>query len=162
MIEFKGNLSKECMQFIVEYTWKRVALIMISLCIPFVIIAIIMGIIKDFIFLLILIPVALIVFLSCLKPGTKIYRKVFGKNGKNYDDVTWHIVIKENKIFAEGIGRYEVKYLKDIKKIVDMGNWYKLYFYFPHKSDLFVCQKSLLVQGTLTEFETLFKDKIIR
>ena len=64
--------------------------------------------------------------------------------------------------FAEGIQRSETKNLSNVKKVVDMGEWYKIYFYFPYKSNLFICQKDLLVKGTIEEFEELFSDKIIR
>ncbi len=65
-------------------------------------------------------------------------------------------------MFAEGIQRSETKNLSNVKKVVDMGEWYKIYFYFPYKSNLFICQKDLLVKGTIEEFEELFSDKIIR
>ena len=65
-------------------------------------------------------------------------------------------------ISAEGIQRSETKNLDDIKKVVDMGDFYKIYFYFPHKSNLFVCQKDLIIKGTIEEFEELFSAKIMR
>ena len=43
-----------------------------------------------------------------------------------------------------------------------MGDFYKIYFYFPHKSNLFVCQKDLIIKGTKEEFEELFSAKIMR
>ena len=47
------------------------------------------------------------------------------------------------------------------KKVVDMGDWYKIYFYFPHKSNIFLCQKDLIVQGTIEEFENIMYGKIV-
>ena len=38
----------------------------------------------------------------------------------------------------------------------------KIFFIFPYKSQRFVCQKDLLVQGTIEEFEAVFEGKIVR
>ena len=40
--------------------------------------------------------------------------------------------------------------------------YYKIFFIFPYKSQRFVCQKDLLVQGTIEEFEAVFEGKIVR
>ena len=45
----------------------------------------------------------------------------------------------------------------DIKSVYDYGEYYHFW-----QGDMFLCQKSLLVQGTLEEFEKLFDGKIIR
>lgn len=103
------------------------------------------------------------IFFSSLKPETKAYRKLYGKSGKIYDgELSWHIVIESDIISAEGIQRSETRFLKDVKKVVDMGDWYKIYFYFPNKSNIFICQKDLIIQGTIDEFERLFQEKIVR
>ena len=82
---------------------------------------------------------------------------------KTYEgDLQWNIVVEGNVISAEGIQRYEIKNLEDVKKVVDMGDFYKIYFYFPHKSNLFICQKDLLVKGTIEEFEKLFSSVMVR
>ena len=43
-----------------------------------------------------------------------------------------------------------------------MGEWYKFYFYFPHKSNMFICEKKSLVEGTIEKFEKEFQDKLVR
>ena len=102
-------------------------------------------------------------FFGSLKPSTKSYEMFFGKNGKIFEgELQWNIIIDQNLISAEGIQRSETKNLDDIKKVVDMGDFYKIYFYFPHKSNLFVCQKDLIIKGTIEEFEELFSAKIMR
>ena len=40
-----------------------------------------------------------------------------------------------------------------------MGTWYKIKFNLKFNM-YFVCQKDLLVEGTLEEFEEIFKDKL--
>lgn len=102
-------------------------------------------------------------FFASLRPGTSIYRKIYGKNGKVFDgELLWHIVIEGDTISAEGVQRSETRSIGDIKKVVDMGNCYKVYFYFPHKSNIFLCQKDLITQGTIEEFENMFSEAIQR
>lgn len=60
------------------------------------------------------------------------------------------------------LNRNESKDFVDVKKVVDMGDWYKFYFYFPHKSNIFICEKKSLVEGTPEEFEELFKDRLVK
>ncbi len=51
--------------------------------------------------------------------------------------------------------------LNDVKEVRDYGEFYSILF--PQgKSVMFVCQKDLLTQGTLEEFEALFEGKIVR
>ena len=106
------------------------------------------------------IPIALFMFFGSLKPSTKLYNMLLDKTYEG--DLQWNIVVEGNVISAEGIQRYEIKNLEDVKKVVDMGDFYKIYFYFPHKSNLFICQKDLLVKGTIEEFEKLFSSVMVR
>ena len=62
------------------------------------------------------------------------------------------VILNNNKI---------TRCFDDIVCVNDFGEHYKIKFKFPHKSIYFLCQKDLIVQGTLEEFETLFKDKIV-
>lgn len=161
MIEFNGRLSKECKRYFIESSWKLGFIIALMVCIPFMVLSIVLSIMRDWIFILMLIPVAMFIFFASLKPGTSIYRKLYGKNGKVYDgELLWHIVIEGDTISAEGVQRSETKSIGDIKKVVDMGNWYKIYFCFPHKSNIFLCQKDLIVQGTIEEFENIMYEKL--
>lgn len=51
--------------------------------------------------------------------------------------------------------------MKSVVSVIDMGTWYT--FKFDLKmNNFFVCQKDLLVEGTLEEFEKLFEGKIER
>ncbi len=47
----------------------------------------------------------------------------------------------------------------DVKKVYDIGNAYYISFYLP-KTPVCLCQKDLLVYGTLEGFEQLFQGKI--
>ena len=56
----------------------------------------------------------------------------------------------------------ESRYVDDVKSVRDYGEYYDLIFPYGKVSYSFVCQKDLLVQGTLAEFEALFEGKIER
>lgn len=95
-----------------------------------------------------------------LPPKSKLYNKI----NKNlyYQDIYCEIEIIDEVIYASMLNRNESKDFVDVKKVVDMGDWYKFYFFFPHKSDIFICEKKSLVEGTLEEFEKLFKDRLVK
>ncbi len=49
-----------------------------------------------------------------------------------------------------------------IKHILDYGDFYIIKFYFPNHWVDCICQKDLILEGTIEEFEQMFEDKIIR
>lgn len=71
------------------------------------------------------------------------------------------------RIDAEGSILYEcgrllnVVSIKSVKKVVDYGDFYYIQFPFLHLTNEVICQKELLTQGSMEEFEELFKDKLI-
>ena len=48
-----------------------------------------------------------------------------------------------------------------IKKVEEDDDWFYLKLRFP-KIDGFLCQKNLITEGTIEEFEEIFKDKLVR
>ena len=98
-------------------------------------------------------------FFILLKPGTKLYDFF---NVAYVGDLTFNIQISDGVLSAEIGKRCDVRNINDIKKIVDYGDWYKIYFYFPHKSNAFICQKDLIMQGTIEEFEEMFAGYIVK
>lgn len=50
--------------------------------------------------------------------------------------------------------------LSDVKKVIDRGEYYELFFVFGKMSEKYICQKSLLTKGSLTQFEALFSGKL--
>lgn len=52
--------------------------------------------------------------------------------------------------------------LKKIKKVVAYGDSYYLTFRFPYRQVGLFCQKDLLTDGTIEEFESLFAGKIVK
>lgn len=80
--------------------------------------------------------------------------------------VKHHIVISKNEIKLESMfkknGTWIKKPISKIKKIVDYGEIYYIYFKFGDVGMAWVCQKDNLKQGTLEEFEDLFQKKLKR
>ena len=54
-----------------------------------------------------------------------------------------------------------IDYLSDVLEVTDMGTWYKISLNLKYNS-FFACQKDLIVEGTIEEFEELFADKLVR
>ena len=57
-------------------------------------------------------------------------------------------------------GRKSCYGVNEILEIIEMGTWYRLKFNLKLNPNI-VCQKDLLVEGTLEEFEEIFKDKLV-
>ena len=51
--------------------------------------------------------------------------------------------------------------IDEVLEVIDMGTWYR-FKYNTKINILAVCQKDLIVEGTLEEFEELFADKLVR
>lgn len=97
-----------------------------------------------------LFSVAMIILGICYKP--KINDNIF------IQDLT----IDGNKMQLNYLDEQFVRSVADVKKVIDGGEWYHIKFYFYARSPYFICQKSLLQQGTLQQFEQLFADKIVK
>lgn len=152
IIEFKGELSEESKQFLLRRrtTIQVIVGILISLLGSACTIAV--ALVYDIIILIFLVCFAVIAILSCL-PYKKAAYKVMPKS----------ISIEDNALSLENDSNHnELREINNVKKIIDMGKWYYIIFYFPHKNIYFLCQKDLLTTGSLEEFEKLFEGKIVR
>lgn len=93
---------------------------------------------------------------------------VFSRRDKivREDDIPKAVYIKDGKIiasFADAVPgdpddyRAEVYEIENVESVVDYGSYYVI------KNPRYIfCQKDLLTQGTLEDFEKLFADKIVR
>lgn len=70
------------------------------------------------------------------------------------------IYTEDEYIIALGDDFQQIKSISDVKYVIDHGDFYELVFPLGNVTDKFICQKDLLVEGTLEEFEALFKDKL--
>ncbi len=68
------------------------------------------------------------------------------------DDYGMEAVSKSYKLFIN---------LNSVVSVIDMGTWYTFKFNLK-MNNFFVCQKDLLIEGSLEEFEKLFEGKIER
>lgn len=80
---------------------------------------------------------------------------------KGEESMLCHVEIDEEIITMEFDEKYSERKICDVKRIIDYGEFYVVDFYFP--GVLFVvCQKNLITEGTLDEFECFFDVKIIK
>lgn len=152
MIEFNGELSVKCKEYLLKEEAKvsliSALIVSILFCIP-IIFAIFMI---HLIFILAVLVLIMFVLLSAVRPSPKYYSRI----------IPIRITIEDDTIVSEGKNFCYTRLFSQVKKVIDLGEWYQIYYYFPYKNLRFVCQKDLLVEGTLEEFEELFKDKLVR
>lgn len=72
------------------------------------------------------------------------------------------ILIEQGEIYGEYNKGAATRSPDDVKKVIDKGDFYDILFYFPNRWTNCICQKDLIVEGTIEEFEKLFEDKIVR
>lgn len=158
MIKFYGKFSEKCIEQTSKMQNKRNAIMGLFAVIIGVIITIIAGILKwnefyyylGFTFFLIILDLC-ILYVPSRSVIFRLPREVI----INSDTIICRIEgIKESI-------KPKTKKISKIKKIIDSGDWYYITF----KGDFtesIICQKNLIIEGTIEEFEELFKDKIIR
>lgn len=70
------------------------------------------------------------------------------------------VYIENDIIICQSNALVESRTIQDVKEVRDYGDFYYLEFPFGKYSYRFVCQKDLLTQGTLADFESMFQGKI--
>ena len=150
MIVFSGYVNKNTLKYIynkmIKMGWIAGLAEFIIIGIPCVLIGLVFEFwIFSILVVLLLLPLTLLIAWSDRK-----------------GQLPYLIRIEKNEIYVE-IGRGAgSRTLDDIKVILDYGEFYDIIFYFPNKLLNCICQKDLIVQGTIKEFEELFEDKIVR
>ena len=160
MIEFFGTLSEQCQKDTNKRTRKMVALV-------FTCFTILLGVVptvvlylqadEDFYEFAGLTVLLLIVTVVMWLPINVVRKPPKGVS----TDIL--VRIEDSHITRSGFGGVQTKPLSKVKKVIDAGDWY--YVVFSRLGDLsnaFVCQKDLLTQGTLEDFEKLFEGKLVR
>ena len=92
-----------------------------------------------------------------------IFKPVKDYHGKS--DGYTKIEVDESRIRVDQpyfIGRpfFEISTFTDARKLVEYDDYY--YIYYKNSSIPIICQKNLLIEGTLEEFEKVFSCKIVR
>ena len=151
MIEFKGELSKKCKEVFFKRHKRFVFLVCnltwIIIDIPVVLIGIV---VPEYSYIWYIIAgVVCLSMLLCTVPALNPQRKPFT------DNLPQSITIENGQIIKDGKGEnyYATGELDNVKKVVDEGDWYLIIFYFPYKISDCICQKDLITQGNIEEFE---------
>lgn len=152
MIVFYGELSDICKAYRskIEARVGLISTLIIGLPLSALIVA--AMVLWDWIFFVALIAVVLFIVLAYIIPIKKGVDFIFPKK----------VSISENILESSSERFYEKRSIDDVKKVIDMGDWYQICFYFPHKTSRFICEKKLMIEGSIEEFEKMFQSKIIR
>ena len=97
--------------------------------------------------------VAVLVPLAALIPKSKKERKKIRPKKITIQD--------EFMVSVTGYGS-ESRLVSEAKEVRDYGEFYEIVFPIGKISNNFICQKDLLVSGTLEKFEAKFKGKIVK
>lgn len=152
MIKFKGDMSEKCKKQMLSRNQKSIVLVfsIISLIIsiPFII----LSITSHWIYIVCIPGLVLGVMLISRSPSEKDQNLI----------IPSEVIIKGEKIISKSDKFEHVRLISDVKQVIDEKEWYRLVFYYSSRNQYFVCKKKLLVEGTIEEFEALFKNKLIR
>ena len=152
MILFQGEINLAIKKQILK---KESFIGFISAFIPAILVAIIIIILTisiHWIYIVMLPVLGLFVFVATLLPTKR-------DNGTLFPE---QVYIKNDIIECKGKCFYKSRHLSKIKKIIDKGEWYQIIFYFPYKNISFICQKDLIIKGSIEEFEKIFAGKKVK
>lgn len=153
MIEFKGELTGKSKKFIILKQIKMQTILSLFMTIVFLIPIIFIPALKEIKELIFAYIIIFDVFM--LLPPSKNARK-------NFMPLRIYIDLEEEFIIHECPELERSHSIKSVKKIIDYGEWYYLIFYYSDRDMYFVCQKDLLTQGSIEDFEGLFRDRIVK
>ena len=154
MIEFNGYLTGTSQKFFCKQIVKLQQKIILFTLIPiFIILMIVFYLVFDVIALYpeVIISEIILSALALLLPNIQ--------TKKEKEKITpQKVYIENDMIVSKSNAMVDTRFMKDVKEVRDYGEFY--YFVFKAYSYRFVCQKDLLTQGTIEEFENLFAGKI--
>ena len=160
MIEFNGVLSQEAQNFFWRESAKNMRKILVIPAILFLLIILYVALLTKYWALLVgYVVFCFLVSLLLLLPKGKKERARFARVRIYIDGE--YIVYQNEALQATGVYE-EFLLISDAESLVDFGNFYYISFPPGKRSEKFICQKDLLVKGTIKEFEALFDGKIIR
>ena len=152
MIKFQGELSPACQDYILK---REVQIDFIGGGIVFCIgvaIVVVLAVKSDWAYALFILPLAVSLFAAGKKPAKKAFGRIMPQS----------VIIADDLLESEGKEFHCTRTLSQVKKVIDRGEWYHIYFYYPYKNPRFICQKDLIKEGTIEEFEAMFADKMER
>ena len=151
MIEFSGTPTGQCRELGLKMAALTGFIGSMMTSILFLIPVVIVSIVWNWIVIIFVLPLILFVVLASRRPGEKEYDSIFPTT----------VLIDGTTITSASKKFCHTRPLSDVKKVIDRGEWYDIVLKFPRNSR-FVCQKDLITEGTLADFESLFADKIVR
>ena len=152
MIVFEGNVGKACETFVCKRERIFIAKVWSFVSILFAIPTVIIAINWEMIVLLFLVALALFP-LGTLLPLSKKTKETM---------LSTKIQIGEEIMSCEG-KRFKFEYYtKDVKQVTDYGDFYMMDFYYPNRNSYFACQKDLITEGSIEDFEKLFSEKLVK
>ncbi|MBR2376748.1 MAG: hypothetical protein IKA85_03105 [Clostridia bacterium] len=158
-IRFKGEISKESKKYIVKQLDKGYRLMILGFPIIFFLVVAPMTIIDaPIIARIMFVSVVCIVWLLlCFCP------RMHYKPLDIINNYPIRIDVEDGRIITDGKDEkaYQNREFIDVKKVIDCGNFYYVKYYWPFYRYT-LCQKDLIIEGTIEEFEQLFEDKIVR
>lgn len=160
MIEFYGVLSDECKIESAKIRSKRAEILpWVATFILGIIPTIVLGILRHsqfYVFLGLTILISIVNLLNLI-PVSKSRMQKF--------KIPSRVIIDNNQISTTALGGQnpmKSKPLTKVKKVIDAGDWYYIIFKYGDITNSWVCQKDLIIQGSIEEFENIFQDKIVR
>lgn len=157
MIEFKGEPSRVCKDYLCKRFRIREWLMIkpITFCIfavPFICFTVAF---EESRLIFGLLAIFTSIFMLSL-PWTFEYKKSIDHS------IPILLDIRGGKMEITSASAYKEINLYEVKRLVDFGEGYAFSFYFPNLNITVICQKDLLVEGAIEEFEKLFEGKIVR
>ena len=155
MIEFCGELSKSCAEYVKKKESRVGTISGIIGSTIFSIPVIFLSVAVNWVFILCL-PVLIMMAVLCGMPPSKKNYAMIMPSKIVIDEKQDVIISKSSKFHIE-------QTVSNVTKVADMGDWYHIYF--NDKVDRlgrFVCQKDLICKGTIEDFENIFADTIER
>ncbi len=154
MIAFNGYISGDAE----KYFWRRaralgqkILAVAWAILLPvFVLIAIKEG---QWFLLLTYCIMAIVIYLLTYIPQSKKEKKSLTPK---------RIYTEDEYIVCDTDKGEDYRKISDAKQVLDFGGFYYIVFPLGKVSDSFICQKDLLTEGTIEEFESLFQGKIDR
>ncbi|MBO4594742.1 MAG: hypothetical protein J5697_03480 [Clostridia bacterium] len=161
MVEFKGELNLKSYKPIIHRLNKELQIIIIVVYLIIAVPCFLLYCLTDFGFALIagaisLTVIALTSFILLFFAGEKFHRETLKMFPK--------YIAFENGIIELGYNsqKHREFYYENIKGIADYGEFYYVFLKIPNRNQSFVCQKGLITEGTIEEFEETFSDVIVR
>ena len=151
MIVFTGDISGKCKKDIILPLMRLFWVVGLLVTIPFLVIFII-AVKESQAYLLAVLGLILGVFCFSMMPVYEAKRGSYLPN-KVTINTKLSTILVEGKKFRSEI------WIRDVVVVWDRGEWYQIYS--PKSDGAFACQKSLISQGTLIDFEKLFKNKLV-